>query len=50
MSALGGALSLYLGVAIILIFELFEMAAKIFMNVWKYLTAPTKMANGGGVP
>ena len=32
LSSLGGALSLYLGVAIILLFELIEMGARIVMN------------------
>lgn len=34
VAALGGAMSLYLGIAIIMIFELFEMSAIIFGKIW----------------
>ncbi len=35
MSSLGGALSLYLGVAIILLFELIELGVQITLNIWR---------------
>ncbi len=34
MSNLGGALSLYLGIAIILLFELIELATFIIVKIW----------------
>ncbi len=36
MASIGGGLSLYLGVAIILLFELFELGYDIFVGVWKH--------------
>ena len=35
VSALGGAFSLYLGIAIILLFELLELAVQIIAKSWK---------------
>ena len=35
VSALGGAFSLYLGIAIILLFELLELAVQITLKLWK---------------
>ncbi len=37
-AGLGGALSLYLGVAIIMIFELLELLFDLFVNVWRNTT------------
>ncbi len=37
-AGLGGALSLYLGVAIIMVFELLEFFFDIFMNTWHFCT------------
>jgi len=36
LASLGGALSLYLGVAIIMVFELVELAVDLVLNVWNY--------------
>lgn len=38
MAALGGSLSLYLGVAIIMCFELIELAADVCLAVWRHIT------------
>ena len=35
VSALGGALGLYLGVAIILVFEFIELAGLVIVNLWR---------------
>ena len=35
VSALGGAFSLYLGIAIILLFELLELAVQIIVKSWR---------------
>ena len=35
VSALGGAFSLYLGIAIILLFELIELAVQIIFKLWR---------------
>ena len=37
VSNLGGALSLYLGIAIIMCFELLELTFDLFINVWNHL-------------
>ena len=37
MSNLGGALSLYMGVTLIMTFELVELAIDMFLNVWAHL-------------
>ena len=35
-AALGGGLSLFLGVALILLFEIVELGYDVFMAVWKH--------------
>ncbi len=40
MSSVGGALSLYLGVAIILLFELIELGTELVINAWRQGTNP----------
>lgn len=40
---MGGALSLYLGIAIVMCFEILELGVDIVLNVWVYLNS------GGGV-
>ena len=37
MSSLGGALSLYLGIAIIMCVELLELIFDLIINVWRHL-------------
>ena len=39
ISALGGSLGLFTGIAIIMIFEMLELSWDIFYNIWTYMTA-----------
>ena len=41
VSALGGAFSLYLGIAIILLFELIELSVQIILKAWRTSTKDT---------
>jgi hypothetical protein len=38
ISALGGSLGLFSGIAIIMIFEIFELAWDLFYNIWIFAT------------
>ncbi len=40
--ALGGGLSLYLGVAIILLFEIVELGYDLVVNLWRHKRAESK--------
>ena len=48
-AALGGALSFYLGVAIVIFFELFELGASIVGNIWRGKTGDPKIDAKGPV-
>ncbi len=37
LSSLGGALSLYLGMAVVLLFEVLELILDLAINTWRYL-------------
>ena len=39
ISALGGSLGLFTGIAIIMIFEILELCWDLFFNIWTYMTA-----------
>ena len=41
-AALGGALSFYIGVAIIMAFEIIEFFYDLFMNIWLFHNGPRK--------
>ena len=41
--ALGGAMSFYLGIAVILFFEILELLAEIAINLWTHYTKPKKI-------
>ena len=40
MAALGGALGLFTGIAIRMLFEIMELAGDLVLNVWCYLNKP----------
>ncbi len=44
---MGGGLSLYLGVAIILLFELVELGYDLVVNLWRNKGMETKGRSGG---
>ena len=37
---MGGSLGLFTGIALIMIFEMVELAWDIFYNIWAYMTGP----------
>lgn len=49
ISSLGGALGLYVGIALIMIFELLELLVDIILAIWRYYNAggkPKKSPDG----
>ena len=42
LSSLGGALSLYLGMAVVLLFEVLELLLDLVLNAWRHLNGGEK--------
>jgi len=48
VSALGGSLGLFTGIAIIMIFEVLELTWDIIYNIWQYKNAPKHKSGSVG--
>lgn len=49
VSALGGSLGLFTGIAIIMIFEILELTFDIFYNIWKNSNQPKEKGKSSKV-